>query len=98
VSKIKHDYVQVPNPITKRWVKIDRSTGSIVSHKRTKGAYAGIKIAEAVKCDCTHRRDEHYLKEGACTKCACTWFHPDAKYCKPISSGLIFRRGRNEYS
>ena len=37
-------YVQACNPITKRFVKIDRQTGSIVSHKKTGGPYKNIKI------------------------------------------------------
>lgn len=34
--------VQVKNPVTRRWVKIDRKTGRIVSHKKTPGPYKGI--------------------------------------------------------
>jgi hypothetical protein len=37
-------YVQACNPITKRYVKIDRLRGAIVSHKSTKGAYKNIEI------------------------------------------------------
>ena len=37
-------YVQACNPMTEKYVKIDRQTGSIISHKRTKGAYKNIKI------------------------------------------------------
>ena len=76
------DRVQAANPITKRWVKINTLTGSIISHKRTKGVYRNIRIADGVSCDCQHRKDEHYNKQGVCLKCACTWFHPETKYCK----------------
>ena len=37
-------YVQACNPKTKRYVKIDRTLGRIVSHKKTEGAYKNIKI------------------------------------------------------
>jgi len=40
----KARYVQLCNPRTKHFVKIDRTTGSIVSHKRTPGPYKGIPI------------------------------------------------------
>ena len=35
--------VQVKNPITKRWVKIDTKTGRIVDHKKTSGPYKGVR-------------------------------------------------------
>lgn len=38
------DRVQVLNPITKRWVKLDTKTGRIIAHKRTPGPYKGIRI------------------------------------------------------
>ena len=41
--------VQVLNPITNRWVKIDTQLGCIVGHKKSPGAYKGIKIAEKKK-------------------------------------------------
>jgi len=41
-SKIK-SRVQVKNPVTERWVKIDTTTGRIVDHKKTPGPYKGIK-------------------------------------------------------
>lgn len=34
---------QVFNPKTKRWVKIDTEKGGIVSHKKTKGPYKGVR-------------------------------------------------------
>lgn len=34
--------VQVLNPVTKRWVKIDTNTGRIVDHKKSPGPYKGI--------------------------------------------------------
>ena len=40
----KARYVQACNPVTKRFVKISRVTGSIVSHKKTPGPYKGIPI------------------------------------------------------
>jgi glutamate dehydrogenase/leucine dehydrogenase len=35
--------VQVLNPVTKRYVKIDTHTGRIVDHKKTAGPYKGIR-------------------------------------------------------
>lgn len=39
-------YVQVLNPRTDRWVKIDTSTGNIVAHKKSKGEFKGIRKSE----------------------------------------------------
>lgn len=38
--------VQVFNPRTERWVKIDKDTGNIVAHKKTKGEYKNIPRAD----------------------------------------------------
>ncbi|WP_420454035.1 hypothetical protein [Rubrivirga sp.] len=35
--------VQVLNPVTKRWVKLDTKTGRIIDHKKTPGEYKGIR-------------------------------------------------------
>jgi len=37
------DRVQVKNPVTDRWVKIDTRTGRIVDHKKTAGPYKSIR-------------------------------------------------------
>ena len=37
------DRVQVLNPMTKRWVKLDTRTGRIIDHKKTPGPYKGIR-------------------------------------------------------
>ncbi len=37
------DRVQALNPVTKRYVKIDTSTGRIVDHKKTAGPYKGVR-------------------------------------------------------
>ena len=37
-------YVQVCNPVTKKFVKIDRRIGAIVAHKKTSGPYKNIPI------------------------------------------------------
>ncbi len=34
--------VQVKNPITERWVKLDTTTGRIVETKKTPGPYKGV--------------------------------------------------------
>jgi len=45
----KHDLVQVKNPRTDRYVKIDRTVGTIVSHKSTKGPYKDVPVARKRK-------------------------------------------------
>ncbi|MDD5453936.1 MAG: hypothetical protein PHW62_00350 [Candidatus Ratteibacteria bacterium] len=41
-QKHEEQYVQVLNPRTDRWAKIDRNTGNIISHKKSKGEFKGI--------------------------------------------------------
>lgn len=79
--------VQCPNPVTERWVKIDTTTGSIVSHKKSFGAFANVQIHDSVKCDCRHTKKAHSRGAGQCSECACTWFHPEIKYCKLAKRG-----------
>ncbi len=45
----KSDVVQVRNPRTERYVKIDRSAGKIVSHKRSSGPYKNVPVARKKK-------------------------------------------------
>ena len=45
----KHDIVQVKNPRTDRYVKIDRTVGLIVSHKKSEGPHKGIPVARKQK-------------------------------------------------
>lgn len=40
----KPDIVQVRNPKTGHYVKIDRSIGQIIDHKKSDGAYKGVPI------------------------------------------------------
>lgn len=44
----RDNLVQAQNPITKRFILID-TTGTIVSHKPTKGPYKHVKIVGKVK-------------------------------------------------
>jgi hypothetical protein len=47
------DIVQVRNPRSNRYIKIDRARGRILSHKKSEGAYKGISVAGKNKCsDC----------------------------------------------
>jgi len=39
--------VQVLNPVTRKWVKIDTSTNKIVAHKSTHGPYKGVRKLRA---------------------------------------------------
>ena len=45
----KKKIVQVKNPRTGRYVKIDRSKGRIVSSKKSSGPYKGIPVAKKKK-------------------------------------------------
>jgi hypothetical protein len=45
----KHDVVQVKNPKTDRYVKIDRTAGQIVSQKKSSGPYKGVPVARKHK-------------------------------------------------
>jgi hypothetical protein len=42
-------YVQVRNPRTDRYAKIDRKRGCVVAEKRSPGPWKGVKLAEARK-------------------------------------------------
>ena len=41
----KKDIVQVKNPRSGHYVKIDRDAGKIIDHKKTSGAYKNVPIA-----------------------------------------------------
>lgn len=41
----KKDIVQVKNPKTGHYVKIDRSKGKIISHKKSAGKYKDVPVA-----------------------------------------------------
>ncbi|MDF7806949.1 hypothetical protein P4E94_05825 [Pontiellaceae bacterium B12219] len=45
----KPDVVQVKNPRTGRYVKIDRSAGKIIASKKSVGKYANIPVARKRK-------------------------------------------------
>jgi len=45
----KRDVVQVKNPRTGHYVKIDRSAGKIIAHKKSDGPYKGVPIARKRK-------------------------------------------------
>ena len=45
----RRNVVQVKNPRSERYVKIDRSAGMIVSHKKSAGPYKGVPIARTKK-------------------------------------------------
>ncbi len=78
---MQKDMVQLPNPVTKRWTRINTKTGA-VAYKKSLGAYANVRIHDEVQCDCTHKKIKHFNGEGQCRECACTWFHPEEKYCE----------------
>ena len=41
----KRDIVQVKNPRSGHYVKIDRTAGKIIDHKKTSGAYKNVPVA-----------------------------------------------------
>lgn len=41
----KRDVVQLKNPRTGHYVKVDRSIGRILSHKKSEGKYKNIPVA-----------------------------------------------------
>jgi len=45
----KKDVVQVKNPKSGHYVKIDRSVGRIIAHKRSDGPYKDVPIARKSK-------------------------------------------------
>ena len=45
----KPDVVQVKNPRSGHYVKIDRSKGKIIDHKKSEGPYKGVPIARKRK-------------------------------------------------
>jgi len=44
-----HDVVQVKNPRTGHYVKIDRTDGKILAHKKSEGPYKGVPVARKRK-------------------------------------------------
>jgi len=45
MSAPKKDVIQTKNPKTERYVKIDRSAGRIIAHKKSRGPYKNVPIA-----------------------------------------------------
>ncbi len=45
----KRDLVQLKNPVTQRYVKIDRGAGKIISYKKSPGPYKGARIIKLRK-------------------------------------------------
>lgn len=45
----KRDFVQVKNPRSGHYVKIDRSAGIIMAHKKSEGPYKGVPVARKRK-------------------------------------------------
>jgi len=45
----KKDVVQIKNPKSGKYVKIDRSAGKIISHKKSEGPYKGVPVARKKK-------------------------------------------------
>jgi len=43
----KSDIVQVKNPKSGHYVKIDRKAGRIIDHKKSEGPYKGVPVAKS---------------------------------------------------
>jgi Zn finger protein HypA/HybF involved in hydrogenase expression len=52
-----------------------------------------IYIKQHIKCDCGHYAKDHYLNEGQCKKCACTWYWPNDKHLQRILQAEPDREG-----
>lgn len=50
--------VQMQNPITGYWVKVDTETGRIIAHKKTPGSYKQIRIREYSIADDSHNKQQ----------------------------------------
>jgi len=33
-----------------------------------------------VKCNCGHYPKDHYIRQGCCDECGCTWYYPNDRY------------------
>ncbi len=42
-------YIQIQNPRSKLWVKIDREEGRIMQHKKSEGPFKGVTIIKRAK-------------------------------------------------
>lgn len=49
MPKKERDVVQIKNPRSGHYVKIDRDAGKIISHKKSEGPYKGVPIARTKK-------------------------------------------------
>ena len=49
MARKTRDIVQVKNPKTGRYVKIDREEGMIIAHKKSQGPYKDVPIARKRK-------------------------------------------------
>jgi hypothetical protein len=48
-SSVKRDVVQVKNPRSGHYVKIDRTAGKIIAHKQSEGPYQNVPVARKRK-------------------------------------------------
>ena len=90
---MKHEYVQIQNPKTKKFIKIDKTIGKIVSHKKSLGAYKNIPIHKKQKelcpyfdkpMNCTATRSIFY-------RCSVNYFNNKAKW--ETCSYYLFEKG-----
>ena len=41
--------IQIQNPVTGQWVKVDTATGRILDQKKTPGPYKGVAVSGSAK-------------------------------------------------
>lgn len=107
---MQKDRVQLFNPHSKRWVKINTAKGGIIGYKDT--PWSNVRTVEErkaspeykrqleidriikthkfkidpkyarqhIRCDCGHYSKDHYLGEGCCKECGCTWYWPNHRW------------------
>ena len=77
------DLIQICNPKTNRWVKIDRESGKIIGHKKSPGPYKNIRIYRQPEVEVVEEKPpvpDHVEKVAFDFRYRCA--HPDIGYCK----------------
>lgn len=59
----KEKYVQVHNPLTDRWVKIDRESGKVVAHKKSPNPYKNVPKYEKKGVDEKRMNETEHKEE-----------------------------------
>lgn len=38
-----------------------------------------------IRCNCGHYAKNHFVREGCCDKCGCTWYYPNDKWLAKLA-------------